>query len=51
MIEVLLRAERKNMHILELPVVWIYEKHTKVHIFKVTVNYIRQIIRLKKELK
>lgn len=51
MIEVLLRAEKKGMHILELPITWTYEEHTKVKMAQVTLNYIRQIIKLKKELK
>ncbi len=49
LIEVLLRAEKKGMQILELPVKWVYEEHTKVNIKKVTMNYLKQIIRLKKQ--
>ncbi len=49
LIEVLLRAEKKGMKILELPVKWTYEEHTKVNIKKVTINYLKQIIRLKKQ--
>ncbi len=48
LIEVLLRAERAGKHIAELPVTWVYEEHTKVKIWKVTKNYIRQIRRLAK---
>ena len=44
-----LRAEKKGMQILELPVKWVYEEHTKVNIKKVTMNYLKQIIRLKKQ--
>lgn len=49
LIEVLLRAEKKGMQILELPVKWIYEEHTKVNIKKVIINYLKQIIKLKKQ--
>ncbi len=45
-IELLLRAERGGIHIKELPVLWVFEKHTKVKIFKVTCNYLRHIWRL-----
>lgn len=48
LIEALLRAEKKGMYILELPVRWVYEEHTKVNIKKVTMNYLKQIIKLKK---
>ncbi|MFQ7839814.1 MAG: glycosyltransferase [Enterocloster bolteae] len=47
-IEMIIRAERKGIVIKELPVRWVYEKHTKVKILKVTLNYLKQIIRLKK---
>ncbi len=46
LIEILLRAERKKCVIYELPVKWIYESHTKVRIWKVTLNYIIHIWRL-----
>lgn len=51
MIEVLLRAERENLNILELPVTWIFEEHSKVRILKVTWNYIVHIIQLKRKFK
>lgn len=49
-IEALLRAEKKGMQILELPVKWVYEEHTTVNVKKVATNYLKQIIRLKKQL-
>lgn len=50
-IEVLLRAEKAGYNIYELPVVWVYNEKTKVNIFKVTINYLKGIIRLKRQLK
>lgn len=47
LIEVLLRAERMNYIIKEIPVTWIYEPHTKVKICKVAKNYIIQILKLR----
>lgn len=46
LIEVLLRAERENYNICELPVKWTYDTNTKVNIVKVTRNYLSQIFRL-----
>lgn len=51
MIEVLLRAEKNGIKILELPVKWVYEEHTKVDIKTVSINYIKHIIRLKRRFK
>lgn len=51
LIEVLLRAEHDDKKIVELPVKWIYEEHTKVKIFSVTKNYLCQIYKLKKIFK
>lgn len=48
MIEILLRAERKKVKIVELPVTWIFDKNTKVNIPKVTMNYLKGIWRLKR---
>lgn len=51
MIEVLLRAEREQKNILELPITWVYDEHTKVKFCKVTKNYVKQIIRLAKDFR
>lgn len=51
LIEVLLRAEKNDMKICEIPVTWIYEEHTKVKFWKVTKNYLIQMYKLKKVLK
>jgi len=45
-IELLLRAERRQCHILELPVNWEDEHQTKVHFFKLVGNYMKHIVRL-----
>ena len=45
-IELLLRAERRQCHILEIPVKWEDEHQTRVHFFKLVGNYIRHIVRL-----
>ena len=50
LIEILLRAEKKKLEILELPVKWTYEKHKKVRTVNVTLNYLKQIFLLKKKL-
>lgn len=50
LIELLIRAEREGYNIVELPVEWVYDDKTKVKVLKVTLNYMKQIIRLKKEL-
>lgn len=50
-IEVLLRAEKAGYNIYELPIVWIYNEQTKVKILNVTINYVKGIARLKKQLK
>ena len=49
-IEMLLRAERRKTRIIELPVTWIYEEHTKVDVKVVTVNYLKQIYILKMKM-
>ncbi len=49
-IEMLLRAERRKTRIIELPVTWIYEEHTKVDVKAVTVNYLKQIYILKMKM-
>lgn len=46
LIEILLRAEKTGIVIEELPVVWTFEKHTKVRILSVTRNYIGQMWKL-----
>lgn len=49
-IEMLLRAEQEKVRIFELPVTWVYEKHTKVDVKAVTFNYLKQIYRLKMKM-
>ncbi|WP_343213137.1 glycosyltransferase [Fusibacter paucivorans] len=46
LIEMLLRAERMQMHIDELPVRWEDDHQTTVHFFKQTANYLKHIFRL-----
>ncbi len=46
MIEFLLRAERRNINILDYPVEWQEDYNTTVKIFKTICNYIKQITRL-----
>ena len=48
MIEILLRAERDNRKILELPITWIYDENTKVKIIKTVKSYMKQMIKLKR---
>jgi glycosyltransferase involved in cell wall biosynthesis len=47
-IEMLIRAERKNMKIVEMPVKWADDPHTKVRVFKLACYYLKQIFRLRK---
>ncbi len=49
-IELLLRAEKRKIKIVELPVIWKDDYNTKVKIFKLIKNYLTQIIRLFVEL-
>ncbi len=46
MIEFLLRAERRDVKILDYPVEWQEDYNTTVKLFKTVCNYIRQIARL-----
>lgn len=46
MIEFLLRAERKNMKILDYPVKWEEDYNTTVRFFSVTADYLKNICRL-----
>ena len=48
MIEFLLRAERNNINILDMPVEWTEDYDTTVNVWKTIKNYIRNIVRLKK---
>ncbi len=48
LIEILLRAERDNRKILELPITWIYDENTKVKIIKTVKSYMKQMIKLKR---
>ena len=50
-IELLIRAERENMKIIELPVRWEDDaKHSKVNLIGTISNYITQIIKLRRAL-
>lgn len=49
-IEVIIWAERLGFHIYELPVKWTFNEQTKVKIWKVTINYLRGVKRLRKSL-
>ncbi len=46
MIEFLLRAEKRGMHVLDYPVEWQEDYNTTVKIFKTICNYLKQIARL-----
>ena len=46
MIEVLLRAEKRGIRILDYPVDWQEDYNTTVKIFKTICNYLVQITRL-----
>ena len=48
MIELLLRAERDGIDILDLPVKWQEDYDTTVHIWKTIKNYLVNIVRLKR---
>lgn len=48
-IELLLRAERKNIEIIELPVYWKDDYGTKVEVWKVIKNYCIQIVKIRKK--
>ena len=50
-IELLLRAERKGVHIYELPVRWADDYDSKVDFVKVVKNYLSNISRLRKTFK
>ena len=50
-IELLLRAERSNLSIFELPVKWEDDYNTTVHVWKLIKNYMRNIFILRKKLK
>ncbi len=49
MIEFLLRAERNGVRILDMPVEWTEDYDTTVHVFKTIKNYLKNIIRLKRD--
>lgn len=44
--EVLIRAERLNISIHELPVIWIDDYNSTVHVFRLIKKYIQQIFKL-----
>lgn len=51
-IELLIRAEREGMNIVELPVRWIDDtKNSTVHTGSLIMEYLRQIVRLKRQLR
>lgn len=50
-IELLLRAERENVPIYELPVRWRDDYHTKVNVPALIQNYLAQMIKLKRKFR
>ena len=50
-IELLLRAERHNAKIIELPVRWKDDYNTTVHVRKLVVNYLKNIYHLRRQFK
>ena len=50
-IELLLRAERSNLSIFELPVKWEDDYNTTVHVWKLIKNYMRNIFILRRKFK
>lgn len=50
-IELLIRAEREEYKIIELPVRWQDEYHSKVQVLSLINNYMTHIIKLRKQLK
>ncbi len=50
LIELLVRAEQRGMVIYELPVVWMDDYDTTVHVKKLIIYYLEQIVGLKKRL-
>lgn len=50
-VEFLLRAERKNVKIYDMPVLWVEDYDTTVKVWKTIKNYLRQMKRLKKLFK
>jgi glycosyltransferase involved in cell wall biosynthesis len=49
-IELLIRAEKNNVKIKELPVIWTDDHGSKVKVFKLFLYYIKSISRLRKQL-
>jgi len=49
-IELLIRAERDNISIYELPVTWVDDYDTTVHVKKLVIYYLKKIYALKKQL-
>lgn len=47
--EMLLRADRKDIPIIEIPVKWTDDYNTKVKVFKLIWNYLNRIVRLRWE--
>jgi len=50
-VEFLLRAERKNVKIYDMPVLWVEDYDTTVKVWKTIKNYLKQMKRLKKLFK
>lgn len=50
-IELLLRAERKNINIYDMPVKWIEDYNTTVNIPKTIANYLKNIFKLRNTFK
>ncbi len=48
--ELLVRAERSGLRVVEIPVRWSEGRDSKVHIFKTVSNYIKSVMRLRREL-
>lgn len=50
-VEFLLRAERRGMHVLDMPVEWVEDYNTTVNVFKTIKNYLLRMRKLKKAFK
>lgn len=49
--ELLVRAEKLNLNIYELPVTWTDDRESKVEVFSLTIEYLKDMYRLKKKLR
>lgn len=50
-IEVLIRSNKKNLSIHEIPIIWKDDHDSKVKVISLSFNYFKEILRLKKEFK